>query len=161
MFWTVPRQGFEVYSWSFCDYKLCIRAQIWLQLVRWYREDLRFWACQFFEKITHFYCLKCLVFRFYYFLHFKSPQNIVLMNSPYVEPHHGAMTDVNIWKRILTEQEQSDWMFCKTETGGMWSAGSQLSSTSLDWTLTSSTERRPVPAETYLALSISDDSGNG
>ena len=40
------------------------------------------------------------------------------MNSPWLEPHHGAMTDVNIWDRILPEQEQSDWMFCKTETGG-------------------------------------------
>ena len=28
------------------------------------------------------------------------------------------MTDVNIWDRILSEQDQSDWMFCKTETGG-------------------------------------------
>ena len=56
--------------------------------------------------------------RFYYFLHFDSPQNIVLMNSPWKEPHHGAVTDVNIWDRILSSQEQSDWMFCETETGG-------------------------------------------
>ena len=40
------------------------------------------------------------------------------MNSDMVEPHHGAMTDVNIWDRILSEQELSDWMFCRTETGG-------------------------------------------
>ena len=40
------------------------------------------------------------------------------MNSHWVEPHHGATTDVNIWDRILPEQDQSDWMFCKTETGG-------------------------------------------
>ena len=40
------------------------------------------------------------------------------MNSPRVDPHHGAVTDVNIWDRILSEQEVSDWMFCKTETGG-------------------------------------------
>ena len=25
---------------------------------------------------------------------------------------------MNIWDRILPEQDQSDWMFCKTETGG-------------------------------------------
>ena len=40
------------------------------------------------------------------------------MNSQYGTSHHGAMTDVNIWDRILSEQDQSDWMFCKTETGG-------------------------------------------
>ena len=40
------------------------------------------------------------------------------MNSGLVEPNHGAMTDVNIWDRVLSEQEQADWMFCKTETSG-------------------------------------------
>ena len=42
---------------------------------------------------------------------------MMLMNSPWGTSHHGAMTDLNIWDRILTEQEQSDWMFCKTEAG--------------------------------------------
>ena len=40
------------------------------------------------------------------------------MNHFWVQPHHGALTDVNIWDRILSEQELSDWMFCRTETGG-------------------------------------------
>ena len=46
-------------------------------------------------------------------------KRISLMNAaPMETSHHGAFTDVNIWDRILSEQEQSDWMFCKTETGG-------------------------------------------
>ena len=40
------------------------------------------------------------------------------MNTHWVEPHHGAVTDLNIWDRILSEEEESDWVFCKTETGG-------------------------------------------
>ena len=58
------------------------------------------------------------------------------MNSPWwLEPHHGSMTDVNIWDRVLSEQEQSDWIFCKTETSGgnvvSWESA-QLNITGLD-----------------------------
>ena len=70
------------------------------------------------------------------------------MNSPYVEsPHHGALTDVNIWDRILSEQEQSDWMFCKTETGGnvvSWESA-QLNITGLNTDLINREEPCPGP----------------
>ena len=69
------------------------------------------------------------------------------MNSPRVEPHHGALTDVNIWDRILPEQEQSDWMFCKTETGGnvvSWESA-QLNITGLNTDLVNREETCPGP----------------
>ena len=69
------------------------------------------------------------------------------MNSYHVEPHHGALTDVNIWDRILPEQEQSDWMFCKTETGGnvvSWESA-QLNITGLNTDLISREETCPGP----------------
>ena len=69
------------------------------------------------------------------------------MNSDLVEPHHGAMTDVNIWDRILPEQEQSDWMFCKTETGGnvvSWESA-QLNITGLNTDLVNREETCPGP----------------
>ena len=69
------------------------------------------------------------------------------MNSPWLEPHHGAMTDVNIWDRILPEQEQSDWMFCKTETGGnvvSWESA-QLNLIELKTDLITREETCPVP----------------
>ena len=67
------------------------------------------------------------------------------MNSYYAVPHHGALTDVNIWDRILPEQEQSDWMFCKTETGGnvvSWESA-QLNITGLDSDLINREETCP------------------
>ena len=33
-------------------------------------------------------------------------------------PSHGALTDVNLWDSVLTDQEISDWMTCETETSG-------------------------------------------
>ena len=75
------------------------------------------------------------------------PQNVVLMNSHWVEPHHGALTDVNIWDRMLPEQEQSDWMFCKTETGGnvvSWKSA-QLNITGLNTHLINREETCPGP----------------
>ena len=69
------------------------------------------------------------------------------MNSYHVEPYHGALTDVNIWDRILPEQEQSDWMFCKTETGGnvvSWESA-QLNITGLDTDLINREETCPGP----------------
>ena len=61
-------------------------------------------------------------------------------------PHHGALTDFNIWDRILTEQEESDWMFCKTETGGgnviSWQSA-QLNITGLDTDLIDREETCP------------------
>ena len=71
------------------------------------------------------------------------------MNSPWWKwkPHHGAMTDVNIWDRILSEQEQSDWMFCKTETGGnvvSWESA-QLNITGLNTDLVNREETCPGP----------------
>ena len=69
------------------------------------------------------------------------------MNSPRVEPHHGALTDVNIWDRVLPQQEQSDWMFCKTETGGnvvSWESA-QLNITGLNTGLVNKEETCPGP----------------
>ena len=78
-----------------------------------------------------------------------SPQTITLMNSPlpWKKPHHGALTDVNIWDRILPEQELSDWMFCKTETGGnvvSWESA-QLNITGLNTDLVNREETCPGP----------------
>ena len=33
-------------------------------------------------------------------------------------PHHGALTDVNIWSRVLDQQELEDWMWCRSEQAG-------------------------------------------
>ena len=54
---------------------------------------------------------------------FFSGENLVLMNSVghrvWKEfPHHGALTDVNIWSRVLDQQEQHDWMWCRSELAG-------------------------------------------
>ena len=57
------------------------------------------------------------------------------------------MTDVNIWDRILSEQELSDWMFCRTETGGnvvSWQSA-QLNITGLDTDLMDREETCPGP----------------
>ena len=70
-----------------------------------------------------------------------------MMNSPRVDPHHGAMTDVNIWDRNLSEQDQSDWMFCKTESGGnvvSWESA-QLNITGLNTDLINREETCPGP----------------
>ena len=44
-------------------------------------------------------------------------RNIFLMNNFYegFSPAHGAITDVNIWSRELTDQEMLDWALCKKE----------------------------------------------
>ena len=53
--------------------------------------------------------------------------NIVLMNIKEPEreddfvdycPLHGAVTDLNLWDRGLTDQQISDWMTCEAEAGG-------------------------------------------
>ena len=45
--------------------------------------------------------------------HKKSGANIRLMNNHLSEnPHHGAMTDVNVWSRILSDTELSSWAAC-------------------------------------------------
>ena len=46
-------------------------------------------------------------------------QNIILMNNLYwVEPNHGALTDVNIWSRVFSGQEMADWTICKSDLVG-------------------------------------------
>ena len=42
-------------------------------------------------------------------------QNLFLMNyNPYLDsPVHGEITDVNIWNRILTENEVDGWLKCE------------------------------------------------
>ena len=72
-------------------------------------------------------------------------ENLSLLS--WQRPHHGAITDVNIWDRILPEQEQSDWMFCKTETGGnvvSWESA-QLNITGLNTDLVNREETCPGP----------------
>ena len=45
---------------------------------------------------------------------------LVLMNKE-VEyyPHHGAITDLNVWSRALTDQEIGDWQHCKKDPEGI------------------------------------------
>ena len=69
------------------------------------------------------------------------------MNSARLTPHHGALTDVNIWDRVLPSQAQSDWMFCQTETGGnvvSWGSA-QLNITGLNTGLVNREETCPGP----------------
>ena len=35
---------------------------------------------------------------------------------PY-EPSHGKVTDLNVWRRILSDQEISDWQQCGAKPG--------------------------------------------
>ena len=45
--------------------------------------------------------------------HKKSEANIRLMNNDLSEnPHHGAMTEVTVWSRILADSELSAWAVC-------------------------------------------------
>ena len=43
-------------------------------------------------------------------------KNLVLMNNFYwgKNPSHGAITDVNIWGRLLSDQQTLDWALCRT-----------------------------------------------
>ena len=69
------------------------------------------------------------------------------MNSHWGGPHHGSMTDVNIWDRILSENELSDWMFCIAETGGnvvSWESA-QLNITGLNTHFVKREETCPLP----------------
>ena len=46
----------------------------------------------------------------------KKDRNLVLMNDGGYwggEPGHGAMTDVNVWHRELSDVEMSDWAHCR------------------------------------------------
>ena len=72
-----------------------------------------------------------------------------------MNPHHGALTDVNIWDRILPEKDQSDWMFCKTDTEGnvvSWESA-QLNITGLNTDLVTREETCPGPQTNFLAFS--------
>ena len=49
----------------------------------------------------------------------KYERNIFLMNTlDRFRPSHGAITDVNVWRRILTEEEVTDWQHCRGEPEG-------------------------------------------
>ena len=81
------------------------------------------------------------------------------MNSHWVEPTHGALTDVSIWDRILPEQEQSDWMFCKTETGGnvvSWQSA-ELNITGLNTDLINREETCPEAVSHLMAFNTNLD----
>lgn len=43
-------------------------------------------------------------------------KNLILMNNFYwgKYPSHGAITDIHIWGRVLSDQETEDWALCKT-----------------------------------------------
>ena len=50
-------------------------------------------------------------------------ENLVLMNCVghywwEDSPHHGALTDLNIWTRVLAQAELEDWMRCRSEAVG-------------------------------------------
>ena len=47
--------------------------------------------------------------------HQESAGNIILMSNGGLS--RGAVTDVNLWKRILTAEEIRDWQFCRTKPG--------------------------------------------
>ena len=87
-------------------------------------------------------------------------QRIFLMNRQDNRfPHHGAVTDVNVWSRVLTEQEVSDWQHCRRDLEDPLLAwhSAQLNVYKLN---ISKIERRhtclkPVPVETdYVGYSI-------
>ena len=49
----------------------------------------------------------------------RHPGNVFLMNSKNMNtPSDGAISDVNIWGRVLSEQEMKDWEHCRDDPGG-------------------------------------------
>ena len=57
-----------------------------------------------------------------YSIKYQGDHNIVLMNDGNFwggSPMHGKMTDVNVWSRVLTDDEIHHWEECKSDqTGG-------------------------------------------
>ena len=51
---------------------------------------------------------------------FSDYGNYRFMNDPYhkVAPMYGAITDLNVWNRILSEEESENWMNCTIQTEG-------------------------------------------
>ena len=52
----------------------------------------------------------------YYGVYHQHDVNIFLMDPQ--QPSDGAVTDVNVWRRILTEEEIRQWHHCRTEPEG-------------------------------------------
>ena len=56
-----------------------------------------------------------------YTIKYQGDHNIVLMNDGAFwggSPMHGKMTDVNVWSRVLTDEEIHHWEECKNDQGG-------------------------------------------
>ena len=53
--------------------------------------------------------------------HNRSPENIVLMNVMEGFPHgplHGAVSDLQVWSRLLQEEELQQWLHCRSDLVG-------------------------------------------
>ena len=51
--------------------------------------------------------------------HKKSGENIRLLNNHLgTNPTHGAVTEVNVWSRVLSDSEVSEWSNCGSVQGG-------------------------------------------
>ena len=56
-----------------------------------------------------------------YSIKYEGDHNIVLMNDGAFwggSPMHGKMTDVNVWSRVLTDDEIHHWEECQSDQGG-------------------------------------------
>ena len=56
-----------------------------------------------------------------YTIKYQGGHNIVLMNDGAFwggSPMHGKVTDVNVWRRVLTDKEIHHWEECKSSEGG-------------------------------------------
>ena len=56
-----------------------------------------------------------------YTIKYRGNYNLVLMNDGAFwggSPMHGKMTDVNVWRRVLTDKEIHHWEECKSSEGG-------------------------------------------
>ena len=58
---------------------------------------------------------------------FGSEADILLMNHQAASPFHGALTDVNLWRRVLSLEELEAWAGCRLlTTGGSGGSGGLL-----------------------------------
>ena len=56
-----------------------------------------------------------------YTIRYQGNHNLVLMNDGGFwggSPMHGKVTDVNVWSRVLTDDEIHHWEECKSSQGG-------------------------------------------
>ena len=49
---------------------------------------------------------------------FEAEADILLMNHQAASPFHGALTDVNVWSRVLSVEEVEAWAGCRLSSSG-------------------------------------------